>query len=117
MFGKATPISPTEMRKRLLIAESELNRAQLLQEWELMAQGTHAFAHRAKTLAAWASSAALLAAGVAAWRRGLPASDSGKSSWFQKLLRGARAASALWSMLRGWGGDKGPKPTDDAGRG
>jgi len=32
MFGKEPALSPLELRKRLLIAESEINRIQLQQE-------------------------------------------------------------------------------------
>ena len=37
MFGKKPRLNPLESRKQLLIAESELNRAQLVQEWQTMA--------------------------------------------------------------------------------
>src|SRR5208337_3744941 len=66
MFGRTSHLSPLESRKRLLIAESELNRAQLSEEWQTMRHGARDLARRAKTIAAWASSAALLAAGVTA---------------------------------------------------
>jgi hypothetical protein len=61
-----------------------------------MAHGVHDLAHRAKTIAVWASSAALLVAGVTALRRGPPARGAAKTSWFQKILNGARVASAIW---------------------
>ena len=100
MFGKRSHVSPLELRKRLLIAESELNRAQLSEEWQTMAHGVRDLAQRAKTIAAWASGAALLAAGVTAWRRGRPAPGTAKSSWFQTLLNGARVASTIWLAFR-----------------
>jgi hypothetical protein len=83
-----------------LIAESELNRAQLSQEWPAMADGVRDLARRAKTIAVWASSAALLVAGVTALRRGPPAPGAVKSSWFQKILKGARVASTIWFAFR-----------------
>ncbi len=100
MFGKEPHVSPLELRKRLLIAESELNRAQLAEEWQTMAHGVHDLAHRAKTIAAWASAAAFLVAGVTALRRGPPAPGPAKSSWFPKILEGARLASTIWSAFR-----------------
>ncbi len=103
MFGKASHVSPLESQKQLLIAESELNRAQLFREWQAMAHGVRDRAHRAKTIAAWASAAALLVAGVTAWRRGPPAPGAAKSSWFQKILNGARLASTIWLAFRGRG--------------
>ena len=96
MFGKTSHVSPLELRKQLLIAESELNRAQLSREWQTMAHGVGDLAHRVKTIGAWASAAALLVAGVTAWRRGAPAPGAAKSSWFQKILNGARLASTIW---------------------
>jgi hypothetical protein len=83
-----------------LLAESELNRAQLSQEWQTMTRGVRDLACRAKTIAAWASSAALLMAGVAALRRGPPAPAAAKSSWFRKILSGARLAWAIWLAFR-----------------
>ena len=100
MFGKETHISPLESRKQLLIAESELNRAQLSEEWQTMTHGVGDLGHRAKTMAEWASAAALLVAGVAALRRGPPAPGAAKSSWFQKILSGARVAATIWFAFR-----------------
>ena len=100
MFGKTSHLSPLESRKQLLIAESELNRAQLSEEWQTITHGVRDVAHRAKTIAAWASSAALLVAGVTALRRHRPAPGTAKSSWFQKILNGARLASTIWFAFR-----------------
>jgi len=93
-------MSQLESRKQLLVAESELNREQLSEEWQAMAHGVCNFAHWAKTMVAWASSTALLVAGVAALRRAPPRSRDAKSSWLQKILNGARAASTLWFAFR-----------------
>jgi hypothetical protein len=103
MLGKTTRLTPLESHKQLLEAESELNRTQLAEEWRTMTRGVGNLAHRAKTMAAWASAAALLAAGVAALRRGPPARGTAKSSVFQKILNGARTASTLWFALRARG--------------
>ena len=109
MFGKTAHVSPLQSRKQLLIAESELNRAQLSEEWETIAHGVRDLAHRAKTVAVWASSAALLVAGVTALRRGTPAPGTSKSSWFQKILNGARMASTIWFAFRARGEKEGYK--------
>jgi hypothetical protein len=103
MFGETSHVSPLQSRKQLLIAESELNRAQLSEEWQTMAHGVRDLAHRTKTVAVWASSAALVVAGVSALRRDSPRSGTVKSSWFQKILKGARMASTLWLALRARG--------------
>jgi hypothetical protein len=100
MFGETSHLSPLESRKRLLLAESELNRAQLYEEWQTMTHGVRDLAHRAKIIAAWASSAALLLAGVTALRRGPPTPGAAELSWFQKIPNGARLASAIWFAFR-----------------
>jgi hypothetical protein len=99
MFEKQSHLSPLEMRKQLLIAESELNRAHLCQEWRTVAQGIRDTAHRAKTAAAWVSLAALLTAGVRTLRRDPPPPPAGKSSWLQMILSGAGVVSTLWSAF------------------
>ena len=100
MLGETSHVNPLQARKRLLIAESELNRAQLSEEWQTMAHGARDLAHRAKTIAAWASAAALLVAGVTALRRDSLAPATAKSSWSQKILNGARLASTIWFAFR-----------------
>jgi hypothetical protein len=103
MFGETSHLSPLESRKQLLIAESELNRVQLSREWQTMAHGVRDLAQWVKTVGAWASSAALLVAGVTALRRGPPTPGTAKCSWFQKILKGARVASAIWFTFRARG--------------
>ena len=89
-----------ELRKQLLIAESELNRAQLAQEWRAMTHGVREVALVAKTMGAWASAAAALVAGITVLRRGAPAPGNAKPSWFQKILHAGRLAAMIWSAFR-----------------
>jgi len=103
MFGETSHVSPLESRKQLLIAESELNRAQLSEEWETMAHGARDLAHRVKTIGAWISLGASLVAGVTALRRRPPAPNPAKSSWFQKILNSADLASTIWFAFRARG--------------
>ena len=100
MFGETSHVSPLASRKQLLIAESELNRAQMSEEWRTMAQGVRNRAYRVNTMGAWISSAALLLTGLAALRRGPLAPGTAKSSWFQDIVNGARLASTIWLALR-----------------
>ena len=100
MPGEKSHISPLELRKQLLIAESELNRAQLSEEWHTITYGVRDLARHAKTIAAWASTAALLVAGVTALRRDPSSLGTPKSSWLQKLLNGARVAATIWFTFR-----------------
>ena len=103
MFGERPRLDPLELRKQLLIAESELNRAQLSQERQTMALEVGNLTHWAKTVGAWVSSAVLLAAGLAAMRKGASGPRVSERSWFKQLLHGARVASTIWFALRGDG--------------
>jgi len=82
-----------------LIAESELNRAELSEEWRTMTHGAGSLGRRAKTVARWGSAAALLVVGVAGLRRG-PRAVGVKSSRFAGILKGLRLASAIWLAFR-----------------
>ena len=82
-------------RKQLLIAESDLNRAQLLQDWHTMAAGVRSLAHRANWLATMASETALLVGGLATARHQSSVAARQKPSCLQTILRGARLACSI----------------------
>ena len=100
MFGNNPRLNPLESRKQLLIAESELNRAQLAQEWVALTAGVRTLTGRVKSFGSIASAAALLVAGLAAFRRGRRADADVKPSWFQMALKGAQAAGSIWLAFR-----------------
>jgi hypothetical protein len=88
-------------RKQLLIAESELNRAQLIQELETIKDKVHSLANQARTISSLASAAATLIAGLASLRRKKePAPAAEKPSWLQTIVKGAGLASTIWSAFR-----------------
>jgi len=93
-------MNPLELRKQFLLAESELNRAQLVQEWQTMADGVRSVADRARTVSSLASAAASLIAGLASFRRTRSAPGDGKPSWWQTFLKGAPLTGSLWSKFR-----------------
>ena len=93
-------MNPLESRKQLLIAESELNRAQLAHECQTMVDEVHALANRARTITTFASAAAALVTSLASFRRHRPAPATEKSSWLQTILRGAGTVTSLWSVFR-----------------
>ena len=109
MFGTASHLGSLELRKQLLIAESELNRAQLTAEWQGMAQGVSGLAHHAQIGLAWASCALLIAAEVKTLWAAPPRGTTVKVSWFERILEVARVASTIWFALRGRGGKAGDK--------
>ena len=99
MSGKNSRMKPLELRKQLLITESELNRAQLVQDWRIMAGEARTLVHQAKTISSLASAAASLVAGLVNFRRNKPAAAE-KPSWWQTILKGAGLVSTLWQSFR-----------------
>ena len=100
MFGKKPRINPLESRKQLLIAESELNRAQMVGDMAALTAGVRTLTDRAKSFGSIASSAAVLVAGLAAFRRGKPMGADAKPSWLRTILKGAGLISTFWLAFR-----------------
>jgi hypothetical protein len=96
-------MNPLETRKQLLIAESELNRAQLVQEWQTMADDAHSLSRKARIIGSWVSIAASLVAGLAFLRRKKSAPAAEKPSRLQTILRGAGLVSTIWRLFRSQG--------------
>ena len=99
MSGKNVRVTPLASRKQLLIAESELNRAQLVWEWEAVTDDVHAITHQAQTVGSLAASVATLVAGLASSRREKSAA-TGRPAWLQTILQGADLVSSIWSEFR-----------------
>jgi hypothetical protein len=100
MFGKDPRMNPLESRKRLLVAESELNRAQLVEDIAALTADVRALTDRARSYGSIASSAAVLVAGLAAYQHGKPADTDAKPSWLKNILKGAGFVSTLWLAFR-----------------
>jgi hypothetical protein len=90
-------MNPLESRKKLLIAESELNRAQLIQDWRTMAGEVHSLASQARTIRSVATATVSLVAGLASFRRKPPAPAEEKPSWLKTIFKGAQLAASLWT--------------------
>jgi len=93
-------MNPLELRKQMLIAESELNRAQLGEELAALSAGVRTVTNRAKSFSSMASVAAVVVAGLAAIRRGQPGVAHAKLSWLQTILKSAGMVSTLWLAFR-----------------
>jgi hypothetical protein len=100
MSGKNLRVNSIELRKELLLAESELNRAQLGRELDELKAGFDSVAHRVKTFGGMASAAGAVVAGLAAFKRGRNAGAATKPSWLQLLLKNAGLISSLWLAFR-----------------
>lgn len=104
-------MNPPASRKQILIAESDLNRAQLFAALDGLQGDIRAVTQRAQSFGAIASSAAVLVAALAAFRQGRVTDAKAKPSWPQAILKGAGLASALWLAIRSSpGGPKGNAP-------
>jgi len=93
-------LSSLELRKHLLLAESELNRAQLVQELQTVAGGVRSLAVRAKSFSLIVSSTAMVVGTLAAFRRSKPVETTPKPSRLQSILKGAGLISRLWTEFR-----------------
>lgn len=82
------------MRKQLLLAESELNRAHLSREGQALADAVRGLTAQASTVA-WASAAAWLALRLAAARPSRASAQRENPSWFQKVLQAAQWANSI----------------------
>lgn len=93
-------MNPLESRKQLLIAESELNRVQLTQEWRAMADEAHALSDQARTVRSMASATASLVAGLVSLRRKKSPASTEKPSWVHTALKSAGLISEFWQRFR-----------------
>lgn len=101
MFGTTPQVNPLAARKQLLIAESELNRAELSQEWQALADGSRDLIRQVSSVGAMASSTMSLVAGLTGFAAGKsdPA-PAVKSRLLQKIGSGVRLATTLWLLFR-----------------
>ena len=88
MPRKQPRLSPLEMRKSLLVAESELNRAQLKDEWDAATEWHRTLGVWAKTAGSVASVVVALVSGVRGFRRKRNAKSGAESSRLQPVNRG-----------------------------
>lgn len=83
-------------QKLLLIAENNLSRDLLTEEFISLRSGIHQLTGRADSYKAFASSAALALTGLAAFQRGRNKHLKANSSWLNTLAKGAGLASTIW---------------------
>ena len=88
-------------RKKLLIAESDLNRAQLIQDGRMLTEEINALVSQGKTLGGVVASAITLGSGLASHWRKKSASTVKKTSMVQGIWKGVQLAGWFWSALRG----------------
>ena len=101
MSGKKSQLTPLETKKQVLLVESELNRAQLINEIRDFKNEIHRLKHQALGFGFTASLAAKLAAVFSSVGRAFSHRDEGeKISWISALLKGAKTGASLWFLFR-----------------
>jgi len=93
-------MSSVAARKERLIAESELHRAELSNDWRMLAVGAHDLVHRARAVTAWGSAVATLVAGLTAFHHKQVRCVAKRPSWWQRVLGSAELASSIWMAFR-----------------
>lgn len=100
MSGKNHRLKALESRKQFLIAESDLIRAEMLQDWQTMADDAQALARKAEIIGSWVSLAASLVGKLAFFRCKKPATAAERPSWLQIISNGGQLVGTLWSVFR-----------------
>jgi hypothetical protein len=103
MSGKNLHLTPLEARKQLLLVESELNRAQLLNELRELRNEIHHLKDQVHAIGSLASSATKLATTFSAIGNAFThknPEEKKKTSWISTILNGARTGASIWGALR-----------------
>jgi hypothetical protein len=103
MSGKNLHLTPLESRKQLLLVESELNRAQLLNELRDFNHEIHHLKTQVRSAGTLITSAAKLATTFSAIVSAFTHRDTGengKPSWLSTLINGARTGATIWGAIR-----------------
>ncbi len=93
-------MNPLTARKQLLVIESELNRAEMIQDLSAMGASIQIFADRAKSIGSISSIAAIIFGSFAAFRRRKAVGVVTKRSWVQTIVKGATLIPTLWMAFR-----------------
>lgn len=104
MFGKKAYLRTLESRKKALLAESEVNRIELLNEWETLKMEANHIKRQLRAAGSIASSAAVLATVTSLLRRrhAEPPKPEhhAKPSWLGAAINGAQTGASLFFKVR-----------------
>ena len=105
MSRAKSQVTSLALRKKLLLAQSEINREQLVVEYQNVASEVRQLRGRLNTACSAVASAA--SAGIAGIKaigevRGI---YQERGSWLSALLNGRRAGAALWKSVRSRSGN------------
>ncbi len=91
-------MNPLHLQKQLLIAESELNRAQLVGDITALKADVRSLAKRATSINSFATAVLSLVTVCASNLSSTAAPE--KSAWWQTILKSAQPIAALWTVFR-----------------
>ena len=100
MLRQNGSVSPLETRRRLLIAESELNRTRMTADLVALGHQARTLASETMTLHSIVSSASVLAVGLAGLANQSSAPTRQRTPWWRILLNNTSLLSALWLTFR-----------------
>ncbi len=102
MSRKTTGLTPLETRKQLLLVESELNRAQLVNELREFKIELHELRNQMNAVGSIASSAAKLTDTFSRIRSAFTHREpgDGSKSWLSTALSGAQTVASLFGAFR-----------------
>jgi hypothetical protein len=104
MSGKTNGLTALEMRKQLLIVESELNRAQLVHDLQTVTARVHRLTGQLSALGSLATTVAEFSPMVSGFFEHFSGPDKDdddkKSSWLSRLFTGIRSGVDLWMAFR-----------------
>jgi hypothetical protein len=89
------------LRKQLLVAESEVNRVQLANDWQGLTDEFQHLSHHAQSLCG--SVASLASVGIAGVNAFKELRGRHKKSWFANILSGVRVGAAMFQTFRSRG--------------
>lgn len=100
MSGRKPKLTPLEARKQLLVIESEINRAQMAEDWHALRAEVHNCMTQGKaSLSSMISTTALAATGLTLLGKTFSAA-SNKGGWISKIAGLTKFGASLWFALR-----------------
>ena len=103
MFGKKSYLKTLETRKQEIVAQSDVNRIELLKDWETLKTELQRVKKQLRAAGSIASSAVVLAAAASVLRRKHEPpkpEDHPKVPWVAAALNGAKVGASLFIKLR-----------------
>lgn len=103
MFGKKSYLKTLEIRKQEILAQSDVNRIELLKDWETVKTEIQRVKKQLRAAGSIASSAIVLAAAASALRRKhepMKTENHTKVPWVSAALNGARFGASLFMKVR-----------------